>query len=47
MIKVLELVVWVLAGCLVLVKPSKPSKIEYLLVWVCLLLTLAMRIIKS
>lgn len=44
MIKVLELVLWVLVGCLVLIKPSKPSKIEYLLAWVCLILNIAMRI---
>ena len=44
MIKVLELVLWILAGCLVLVRHSKPSKIEYLLAWVCLVLELAMRI---
>lgn len=41
--KILELVLWVLAGCLVLLSPSKPSKIEYLCAWVCLILNIVMR----
>lgn len=38
MVKVLELVVWVLVGLFVLAKPSEPRKLEYGLCWICLLI---------
>ena len=41
------LVFWGVAGLITLLQPERPSKIQYFLVWIILMLGLALNLLKA
>lgn len=46
MLRILELVAWVLVGALIMARPSAPTKLEYGLVWAMLILYIVRGFLK-